>query len=293
MSEARRQRGAVVALLAICVVTAAWWTLALWPPGGTPPAWLERTRLACFGAAPGGLPDAGGWLVMTGQPLGMLLVLFGVWGRDLRAGLSRTLGTTWGQLTVGVASAGVAAGLVGVALRLSSDDAQPFATNTVERLASQLTRISDTVPTMRLVDQTGRVVQLDAFRGKAVLVTFAYAHCQTVCPLVVMDLLDVQKKLGLNAPEVVIVTLDPMRDTPSRLPSIAAEWSLGANAHVLSGSVEEVDQVLNAWRVPRVRNAATGDFTHPTIVYVLAPDGRITYVTEGGTALIAAAVQAL
>jgi protein SCO1/2 len=146
---------------------------------------------------------------------------------------------------------------------------------------------------MRLADQTGRPLHLAEYRGKAVLVTFAYAHCQTVCPLVVMDLLEVQRRLGASAPEVVIVTLDPQRDTPSRLPAIAEQWKLGANAHVLSGSVEEVEQVLNAWRVPRVRNSATGDFTHPNLVYVIGPDGRITFVTPAGADLIAAAVKGI
>ena len=293
MSETRRQNAALGALIAIIAITTAWWTLALWPSGASSPAWIERTRLACFGAVPGGLPDAGGWMVMTGQPLAMLLVLFAVWRRDLRTGLSRVMRHTSGQLAVGGSLALITVGLFSVSMRVWSSDVQPFAANTVEQLASQLTRINDTVPTMRLVDQTGRMVQLAQFRGKPVLVTFAYAHCETVCPAVVMDLIDVQRRLGAKAPEIVIITLDPQRDTPSRLPSIAKEWTLGANAHVLSGTIDEVDFVLNAWRVPRVRNAATGDYSHPTMVYVIAPDGRITYVTPGGVGLIAAAVQAL
>lgn len=292
-NDVRRQHAALGALVAILAITAAWWALALWPLSGVAPAWVERTRLACFGAEPGGLPNAGGWMVMTGQPLAMLLVLFAAWGRDVRLGVARVQRTFAGQLAVGVVLAGIIAGVAGVVGRVQTADARPFEANTVERLAAQLTRINDTVPTMRLADQTGRFVQLSEFRGKAVLVTFAYAHCQTVCPLVVMDLLQVQKQLGAAAPEIVIVTLDPLRDTPSRLPSIAKEWRLGAGAHVLSGQVEEVEQTLNAWRIPRVRNGSTGDYSHPTMVYVIAPDGRITFVTPGGADLIAAAVRAL
>jgi cytochrome oxidase Cu insertion factor (SCO1/SenC/PrrC family) len=293
--DLRRQNAAVVTLAVIVGITAAWWTLALWPAEpaiGTPPGWIERTRLACFGAAPGGLPDAGGWLVMTGQPLAMLLVLFAAWGRDVRLGVVRLTRHLAGQLVVGATLAGSLAGVAAVILRVSTADARPFEVSTVEKLASQLTRLNDTVPSMRLADQTGRQVNLTEYRGRAVLVTFAYAHCQTVCPLVVMDMLEVQKRLGAEAPEVVIVTLDPHRDTPSRLPAIAEQWKLGPNAHVLSGPVEEVETVLNAWRVPRVRNAATGEYSHPTMVYVIAPDGRIAYVTPGDADLITAAVKA-
>ncbi|MDA1082682.1 MAG: hypothetical protein O2973_13620 [Gemmatimonadetes bacterium] len=62
---------------------------------------------------------------------------------------------------------------------------------------------------------------------------------------------------------------------------------------MLSGDVEQVERTLNAWRIPRVRNGATGDYSHPTMVYVIGPDGRITFVTPGGAELIAAAVKAL
>ena len=307
--KARRPFVAVATLAVILAITAVWWALALWPPTTDTPGWVERTRLACFGAHPGGLPDAGGWMVMTGQPLAMLLVLFAAWGSDVRDGLRALQQKVSGQLAIGVGLAGVIAGLAGVVLRVSSADARPFEVNSAAQLASQLTRINDTVPTMRLADQTGRMVNLSEYRGKAVLVTFAYAHCQTVCPLVVMDLVEVQNRLRREiatrlpeadaaaiaavVPEVVIVTLDPLRDTPSRLPTIAKEWGLGANGHVLSGPIEDVEQTLNAWRIPRVRNAATGDYSHPTMVYVIAPDGRITFVTPGGADLIVAAVKAL
>jgi cytochrome oxidase Cu insertion factor (SCO1/SenC/PrrC family) len=232
-------------------------------------------------------------MVMTGQPLGMVLVLFAAWGRDLRDGLQRLQRSTGGQLAVGVVAASVLTGLGGVVFRVRNADATPFLASTTSKLAAQLTRISDTVPTMRLADQSGQVVDLASYRGRPVLVTFAYAHCTTVCPLVVMDILDVQKQLGADAPAVVIVTLDPLRDTPSRLPTIAAQWKLGERAHVVSGPVEEVERTLNRWRIPRVRNEVTGEYSHPTMVYVIGRDGRINYITPGGADLIAAAVRSL
>jgi cytochrome oxidase Cu insertion factor (SCO1/SenC/PrrC family) len=90
-----------------------------------------------------------------------------------------------------------------------------------------------------------------------------------------------------------VITLDPWRDTPGRLPSIAESWSLPSDAHVLSGSPDDVERALNAWRVPRTRNQKTGDIIHPRIVYVVGADGRINYVVNGGADTIAAAVGAL
>ncbi|MCC7196090.1 MAG: SCO family protein [Gemmatimonadaceae bacterium] len=309
MESIHRQRMAVAALAVILAITGAWWMLALWPTSSAAPEWVERTRLACFGAAPGGLPNSGGWLVMIGQPLGMIIVLVAAWGGDLRAGVARMTRHVSGQMAVGAVLAGIVAGVAGVAVRVSNADARPFIASTTEQLAAALTRVNDTVPTMRLADQHGNVLDLAAFRGKPVLVSFAFAHCETVCPLLVMDMLDAQKRIRAEAarvspdateaeldavtPEVVVVTIDPFRDTPSRLPTIAKAWEFGKHAHVLSGPVDEVDLVLNAWRVPRVRNEATGDYTHPVMVYVIGRSGRIQFVTPGGADVITAAIQSL
>ena len=80
MSDSGHARIAIAALAAIVAVTAAWWALALWPAGDTTPEWVLRTREVCFGTTEDGLPNAGGWLLLIGQPLGMVgflaIVLF-------------------------------------------------------------------------------------------------------------------------------------------------------------------------------------------------------------------------
>jgi hypothetical protein len=63
--------------------------------------------------------------------------------------------------------------------------------------------------------------------------------------------------------------------------------------HLLSGGVTEVERTLSAWRVPRARNPATGDVTHPSMVYVVAPGGRLAYALNADPGVIAAAVNQL
>ena len=54
--NARAHSGIALATLGVIVaVTVSWWALALYPAGSQAPEWLLRTRLVCFGAAPGGL----------------------------------------------------------------------------------------------------------------------------------------------------------------------------------------------------------------------------------------------
>lgn len=285
---------ALTAMGVILVITFSWWALALWPiDPGSAPAWLTLTREVCFGTTGSGLPNAGGWLLLVGQPLGMLIVLGAVWGSELREGVRVLTRGVGGQLVAGFTCAAVLAGIGGVVLRVSTADAQPFASSPTERVAGQLTRVNETAPVFSLVDQFGATVTLEQFSGRPVIVTFAFAHCETVCPLVVNDVLLAQSRLTDYDPAVLILTLDPWRDTPSRLPSMAEAWGLTGDARVLSADPETMERALNAWRIPRVRNERTGELVHPAMVYVISPSGRISYVLNGSASMIKAAVEAL
>jgi len=287
-----RARAAVGALAMIIAITASWWALALWPVGADAPDWFLRTRDVCFGTRANTLPDIAGWLVLIGQPIGMIAVLIAIAGVDLRAGLALLTARVAGQLATGVVLATIVAGLAATVVRVRTAGVDVFATRS-SNLAAQLTRINDAAPAVSLIDQSGRRLTLASFRGRPVLVTFAFGHCATVCPLVVADVLAAQRLIEDQPPAVLVITLDPWRDTPGRLPSIAESWNLTADAHLLSGSPDDVERALNAWRVPRTRNQKTGDIIHPRIVYVVGADGRISYVVSGGAETIAAAVQAL
>jgi len=293
MTAQHRAWSAMAALAAIVAITASWWSLALWPVGPSTPAWFIQTRAVCFGTMLNDLPNAGGWLLLVGQPIGMLVVLATVWTAELGAGFALAMRRISGQLIVGLVAAAIVAGLAGVIVRVSGWNDRAFSAGSDRDIATALTRVNDQAPALALVDQRGQQISLDRFRGRPVLVTFAYAHCETVCPLVVSDLLAAQRQLNDRAPAVVVVTLDPWRDTPSRLKTIADGWNMGSEAHVLSGAPEAVERALNAWRVPRVRNEKTGDLSHPAIIYVLGTDGRIAYVVQGNAAAIVAAVRAL
>jgi protein SCO1/2 len=139
-------------------------------------------------------------------------------------------------------------------------------------------------------------VNLADFRGTPVLVTFAYAHCRTVCPLTVKHALRAREELlGSRAePVVLIVTLDPWRDPPSRLPAMASNWGLpDRGAWVLSGSVQAVEAVLDSWNVPRSRNTTTGEVTHPFLLYIVDREGRLAYASTGGVDALVSLIRRL
>lgn len=135
-----------------------------------------------------------------------------------------------------------------------------------------------------LVDQHGEPFTLERLGGRPALVTFAFAHCEAVCPLVVRSAVAARSELAKQRDfAVMAVTLDPWRDTPSRLPAMAEQWTLAPGDLVLSGSVEDVERALTAWGVARERDEATGDVNHPALVYLVEPDGTVAYASTGAT----------
>lgn len=295
-AERLTARGALAlgALGVIAAITAAWWALALWPLGAAP-EWLERTREVCFGAAPGGLPDAGGWILLVGEPIGMVAVLATVWGGAVREGLAAALARPLGRAVLGGAALALLLGLGAGARLVARARGEPFELRSASDVRATLAaaRVNDAAPELDLVDQRGDPIALEAFRGRPVVVTFGFAHCETVCPLTIRAARDAVARLGDRDAVLLVVTLDPWRDTPSRLGAIAGTWGLGERMHLLSGTVEDVEHTLSRWRVPRVRNRATGDLTHPALVYVVDRGGRIAYALAPDSDAIAAAVAAI
>ncbi len=127
------------------------------------------------------------------QPLGMFAVLAAVWPAELRASLARLTAGLIGQVAAGLAAAAMTVGVAAVAVRVARASDETFATGR-DRVAAQLVRLNDSPPPMALVDQHGRTITLEALHGRPVLVTFAYAHCDTVCPLVVAEVLAAQAR---------------------------------------------------------------------------------------------------
>lgn len=272
---------AVSALAAILLVTGVWWAFALWPVPAGAPAWLTRTRALCFGVRHGGGPDLGGWMLLVGEPLAMLGILLTVWGAELRDGL-RPIARRWGNSLALTLVPLIVLLVSALATRARDGAGELFAVAEAPGAVSDFPRLDRPAPLLALIDQAGDTVRLEQFRGHPVLLTFAYGHCQTVCPLVVHDLVAARARLVHAPPVVLVITVDPWRDTPARLSAIAAEWGLPAGTHMLGGSVAQVEATLDAWGVPRLADSESGELTHSSVVTLIDRRGRIAYTVTGG-----------
>lgn len=86
-----------------------------------------------------------------------------------------------------------------------------------------LLALGQPVPDVRLVDQDGKAVSLDTFRGSAIVVTFTYTGCPLpdMCPMLDRHFATMQKKLQDDKNELRVrllsVTIDPEKDTAAVL----------------------------------------------------------------------------
>ena len=74
-------------------------------------------------------------------------------------------------------------------------------------------------PEFILTADTGDRVSLESYRGQVVLMYFGYTFCPDICPASLAELAKAADQLGERANEVqvVMVSVDPARDTPEAL----------------------------------------------------------------------------
>ncbi len=121
------------------------------------------------------------------------------------------------------------------------------------------------------------MISLRSLKGRPYILTFAFAHCASICPGLVHNVLKAARSSKGDGAGVVIVTLDPWRDTPGSLPTMARQWQLGEHEYVLSGPVEEVLAVAEAYQVPASRDLTNGEIVHPGMAFVFNSQGTLVY----------------
>jgi protein SCO1/2 len=144
----------------------------------------------------------------------------------------------------------------------------------------------------QLVDQDGRPTDETALRGKWSAVFFGYTSCPDFCPATLQTLQAASQQLGPDgeALQVLLITVDPERDTPAVLKSYLEGYEFPGGVRGLTGTPAQVDAATKAWRVYRRKVAASGPHAqhggylmdHSTIVYLTNPQGEFVQVLAHG-----------
>lgn len=127
-------------------------------------------------------------------------------------------------------------------------------------------------------DQNGNIFQLSEQRGKVVLVFFGFLNCPDECPLTMANLSQAMNILGDASKEVqvVLVSTDPVRDTPKAMTAYLANFNptfLG-----ITGSMDQLKPIWNDYGVV----VLDGGETHSSYTYVIDQKGdlRLTFDSE-------------
>lgn len=108
-----------------------------------------------------------------------------------------------------------------------------------------------TIPDVTLVNQDGKKVRLKSLleADKPVIVDFIYATCTTICPVLSVSYINLQKKLqdSPQKPQLVSITIDPENDTPKIMKQYLKRYNARPGWDFLTGSRGDIDKVMRAF----------------------------------------------
>ena len=133
-------------------------------------------------------------------------------------------------------------------------------------------------PPIQLRNYLGQPVNIDSYRGKAVLVTFLYTSCPDICPLITSNLrvaLNLMGKAKAAKVQIIAVSVDPRGDTPKAVAAFLARHGMTGRMQYLIGSARELARVWKAWGVGSERDAQQPQFiNHTGLVYGVTASGK-------------------
>lgn len=120
-------------------------------------------------------------------------------------------------------------------------------------------------PDFTLTDQSGRRVSLDQYRGRVTILTFLSTACSPACPLIAQQIRGALDELGRSVP-TLIVSADPVADTPARVHRFLGEAALSGRVEYLTGALGELQPV---WRAYDIVPSLLGNAASPHTASVL------------------------
>ena len=136
------------------------------------------------------------------------------------------------------------------------------------------------LPTLDLTSQDGQPLPADFLSGRWTLVFFGFTQCPDICPTTLAVLAQAGRQLAdlpqAEQPRVLLVSVDPERDTPERLAAYVRFFDpafLG-----VTGSLESIAAAAAAFGVPYAKvTMPEGGYTmdHGSGIFVVGPTTKM------------------
>lgn len=156
--------------------------------------------------------------------------------------------------------------------------------------------VGDQVPDYRLINQDGKTIRLQDYKGKVLLLTFIYTRCQdpNQCTLMSSNFAAIDQELQkqpdlYGKTHLLSISFDPAYDTPKVLRSYGAahtgKYSDETFTHweFASGSADEVKGIAKFFGLRYYQDTSSGteQVIHSLRTAVIGPDGKIVKVYRG------------
>ena len=130
-----------------------------------------------------------------------------------------------------------------------------------------------------LKDSRGQERSIGEFHGKAVIVFFGYTSCPDVCPTTLARFAEVMKQLGAEADrvQVILISVDPARDTPESLKNYAAYFHPSLVG--VTGTAEQIALLAKAFGAGYIKQPTRSDSSyavdHSANTYLVGKIGKL------------------
>lgn len=173
-----------------------------------------------------------------------------------------------------VAIVAVASGILSARWLLQRQAGQP------EVATATLLSPARPLPPLALVDQDNRPFDTSRLRGGWTLLFFGFTSCPDACPLTMAALAETNKLLANlpagQRPRVVMISVDPERDTPERLAGYVRAFDptfVGATG--TKPAIDELAQRIGVLVATRPLDGGSYTVDHTTSVFLVDPDGAL------------------
>ncbi|SEG03512.1 SCO family protein [Flavobacterium urumqiense] len=172
-------------------------------------------------------------------------------------------------------------GLLVIFLALQSCNSNKPKPNTVNKPISDLSIYN--LPS-KWTNQNGENIEMKELKGKVLVMVMIYTSCKSACPRLLADMRNIEEHLPENIKnnvKLVLVSIDPVVDTPKRLKSFAIENKMDSEQWIFLRSTEEKTREFAAVLAVNYKKIAPLEFSHSNIISVFNSDGELAYQQEG------------
>lgn len=137
---------------------------------------------------------------------------------------------------------------------------------------------SRSLPELSLINQDGQAVAVDQLKDQWSLLFFGYTFCPDICPATLAQLRQLQGQLPpetLAKLRIVLVTVDPNRDTPEQLKKYLDYFDAGFIG--LTGEQATIQKLANSVSIPFIpADTSKENYTvdHSGNLVLIGPDGK-------------------